>query len=129
MRPLSSSSEHSSLDVYPSSLSFTDQRIVHSAQERDALRIAILRQMAKGEVTDADVVHLRRASFAGEHSTQDEAEALFTLERAPIKKCSQWAEFFIASILHHVVWNVRPTGIVRWTLVPLPQVLHFSLTF
>ncbi len=84
-----------------------------TAEGLDARRIAVMRLMAKGEVTGEDVTHLSRWVFGNATLNRDEADALFALERSQISKCSEWTDFFVNAMTDHVVWDVRPTGVVN----------------
>ncbi len=68
--------------------------------------------MKKGAVSAGDVATLRREFSAERAPGHAEIEALLTLDRVVRPQCEAWAEFFLTSVTDHVVWDVRPTGIV-----------------
>jgi hypothetical protein len=78
----------------------------------DRGRQALMALAGQTEVSAADVAALRRDIFADSAVSRADAEALFTLERAPAAKCAQWTPFFIEAVTDHVVWQARPTGVV-----------------
>jgi len=65
------------------------------------------------QITSEDVVRLRRLIFSQTGVGRDEAEALFHLERSGIPKCREWTALFVEAITDHIVWQVRPTGVVN----------------
>ena len=77
-------------------------------QGRQALQALVRR----GAITAADVATLRREIFADGAVSRAEADALFALECSATEKCSDWTPFFVEAITDHVVWQVRPTGVV-----------------
>ncbi|MBV1705687.1 MAG: hypothetical protein KGQ37_00595 [Hyphomicrobiales bacterium] len=38
---------------------------------------------------------------------------LFQLEASEAPKCAGWERFFVETLAAHVVWNLRPTGVVN----------------
>ena len=79
----------------------------------DGGRAAIMEVMDRGKVTAEDVLFLRRNIFIDDIVTQEEASALFALERAVADKAPEWTPFFVEAITAYVVWQTRPTGIVN----------------
>jgi hypothetical protein len=79
----------------------------------DGGRAAILEVMDRGRVTREDVLFLQREIFQDGIVTQEEASALFAIERTVADKAAEWTAFFIEAITAHVVWQTRPTGIVN----------------
>ena len=75
-------------------------------------RQAVQTLTQRDTITAADVATLRREVFADGAVSRAEAEALFDLERSANEKCAEWTPFFIEAITDHVVWQVRPTGVV-----------------
>lgn len=86
---------------------------MQAVQEMDRGRTAIMELIRLAAVTDADIAMLRRECFADRDVTRDEAEALFELERTARVKGGEWTTFFVEAITNHIVWQVRPTGIVN----------------
>src|SRR6056297_1029819 len=86
---------------------------MQAVQEMDRGRTLIMELIQAAAVTDADIAMLRRACFADRDITRDEAEALFELERAAQVKGGEWTTFFVEAITNHIVWQVRPTGVVN----------------
>ena len=78
----------------------------------DLRRQAVERLAENRAIANMDVEALRRDVFADGSVTRAEADALFALERAEAPKCGAWTPFFVEAITDHVVWQVRPTGIV-----------------
>ncbi len=79
----------------------------------DGGRAAIVGLINKVEVTAADIKKLRRDILGETAVGREEAEALFALERTGNVKCADWTAFFVEAITDHVVWQVRPTGVVN----------------
>lgn len=84
-----------------------------AARHMDAGRAAIMEILQRGVLLPEDVHFLRRDVFAGVSVTREEAEALFAIERSGMGTCPEWIEFFVEAITDHVVWQVRPTGVVN----------------
>ena len=78
-------------------------------------RAAIARLAGRAVLTEADVADLRRGLFADRSIGRDEAQLLFALDSAPVRKCAAWTTFFVEAITDHIVWQARPTGIVTET--------------
>ncbi len=72
----------------------------------------IMAILGRGVVTNDDLNQLRRGQFAEGIVNQQEAEALFALERTGIASGAGWVEFFVEAITDYAVWQLRPTGIV-----------------
>ena len=79
----------------------------------DGGRAAIVDVMNNGRVTLDDVTRLRREIFADDIVTAEVAAALFVLERTATEKVPEWTALFVEAITAHVVWQIRPTGIVN----------------
>ena len=75
-------------------------------------RQAVQRLAGTDAIADMHVEALRRDVFGDGAVTRAEADALFALERSTTPKCACWTPFFVEAITDHVVWQVRPTGIV-----------------
>ena len=78
----------------------------------DRGRAALAALLRKGEVTAHDICDLREILGEGALS-RDEANLLFAIERAPSLKGVHWTEFFVEAVTDHVVWQIRPTGVVN----------------
>ncbi|MDF2114879.1 hypothetical protein PY365_04800 [Roseiarcaceae bacterium H3SJ34-1] len=89
------------------------QRMHNIADHLDRGCAAIAALMPGGEVTPEDVARLRRTVFAQASVGRAEAEALFAIERSAVPKCKEWTAFFVEAITDHIVWQVRPTGVVN----------------
>lgn len=79
----------------------------------DARRAAVVALRQSGRVTRDDVRRLRRDIFADGAVTRDEADALFALDMSKCERDPEWTAFFVESILDHVIWQARPTGVVN----------------
>ncbi len=63
---------------------------------------------------DADLVRrLRFDLFRGDALTQDEADALFSIERNVRPDCTEWADFFIDVVVDFLLWQQRPSGVLN----------------
>ncbi len=63
---------------------------------------------------DADLVRrLRFDLFRGDALTQDEADALFSIERSVRPDCPEWRDFFIDVIVDFLLWQQRPSGVLN----------------
>lgn len=80
--------------------------------EFDRTRVSLCALRNAREIKSADVAHLRSLINEGAIS-RDEADMLFAVERAANAKCAEWTEFFIETVTDHVVWQMRPTGVVN----------------
>lgn len=65
---------------------------------------------AKGAITPADVLMLRREVFHDGVATRAEAESLFALDASAIEKCPQWFDFFVEAVSDYVVFSEPPSG-------------------
>ena len=76
-----------------------------SAQKRLSTLIALL----------LIVVSLTVSAVYGqeEEQTQDEAEALFSIERNVRPDCPEWREFFVDLIVDFLLWQQRPSGVLN----------------
>jgi len=63
-------------------------------------------------VTAQDVAWLRREVFGDGEVTREAADELFAVARARMNNAPEWTEFFVEMITDHVVWQLRPTGVV-----------------
>ena len=59
-----------------------------------------------------DVSWLRREIFADGRATAEQAEELFSVERAGIATAREWTELFVDLLTDHVVWRANPKGFV-----------------
>lgn len=87
--------------------------ITEMVRHMDAGRSAIVEILRRGTMSAADVQHLRRRVFAEGSVSREEAEALFAVERSGLGNFPEWTGFFVEAITDHVVWQIRPTGIVN----------------
>ena len=99
-----------SLNALPRLDAMPRTRSADELDERRAAVVAIERMNAIG----ADIVRdLRRDLFGDGVLTQEEADALFDLERAARPECPDWGEFFVGSIVDHLLWQQRPSGVLN----------------
>ncbi len=87
----------------------------------DQGRPALLRLVQNGCVTTADVAHLRRNVFSERPPTRLELEDLFAIDAIARPNQEAWIEFFVDTVTDHIVWDIRPTGVVdeahaRWLI-------------
>ena len=78
----------------------------------DQGRPALLRLLQNGCVTSEDVAHLRRTVFSDRPPTRLEIEDLFAIDAVTRPALEAWVEFFVDIVTDHVVWDIRPTGVV-----------------
>lgn len=83
------------------------------AKHFDCARAEIARLAGQRRVTALDLNIVRAMLADGKGVAREEAEALFALECADNEKCPEWTDFFVEAITDHVVWQVRPTGVVN----------------
>jgi len=84
-----------------------------TAVEIDRRRMALVAIEREGGV-DADLVRrLRFDLFRGDALTQDEADALFAIERSQRPGCPEWQEFFVDAIVDFLLWQQRPSGVLN----------------
>ncbi|MCB1542012.1 MAG: hypothetical protein KDJ25_14580 [Rhodoblastus sp.] len=84
-----------------------------TAVELDRRRMALVSVERDGEV-DAELVRrLRYDLFRGDALTQDEAAALFSIERSVRPDCPDWREFFVDVIVDFLLWQQRPSGVLN----------------
>jgi hypothetical protein len=87
--------------------------IFRTAVELDRRRLALVSVEREGAV-DADLVRrLRYDLFRGDALTQDEAEALFSIERNVRPDCPAWRDFFVDVIVDFLLWQQRPSGVLN----------------
>ncbi len=67
---------------------------------------------ARGEITKADVLKLRRSFYADAQISSDEAMQLIAINRVCGKADSAWLECFVEMLTEHVVNQVVPEGYV-----------------
>lgn len=84
----------------------------HDTETSKNLRLQAIQALQTcGKICDRDLDYLRRI-LAGSVLSQEEADALFDVECAPVEKCEGWTTFFVETLTNHVVWELRPTGSV-----------------
>lgn len=91
----------------------------HSVVEQG--RPAILALLRKGQVDAADVARLRREIFRDRSLSRIEVEDLMGLDAVLRPENEAWTEFFVEAVTDHLVWDVRPTGMLeeeqaRWLI-------------
>ncbi len=67
---------------------------------------------ATGTIRPIDVAQINSSLLEGRAISRDEADALFDLDRADVKKCPEWTACFVQAVSEHLVWQCRPTGIL-----------------
>ncbi|WP_406853888.1 hypothetical protein ABEG18_15120 [Alsobacter sp. KACC 23698] len=72
----------------------------------------VIRTIEKQSITLDDVRELQLALEEGGVS-QQEAEALIRMERTVADCCDAWGDFFVDTLTAHLVWERRPTGVLR----------------
>ena len=83
-------------------------------QERmDEGRSAIIALIRQNQINAEAICQLRKIGIGEGSLSQDEADALFALERAPMPKAAEWNAFFVNAITDYCVWDLRPTGVVN----------------
>ena len=65
---------------------------------------------AKGAITLADVMRMRREVFSDGIVQESEAEALFTLNDACAVKDTAWSDFFVEALSDYLVHQAEPKG-------------------
>ncbi len=84
-----------------------------TAVEIDRRRMALVSIEREGWI-DADLVRrLRFDLFRGDALTQDEAEALFSIERGLRPDCPEWRDFFVDTVVDFLLWQQRPSGVLN----------------
>jgi hypothetical protein len=68
--------------------------------------------LENGKIDDADVNRLARDILGDNLMSHDVIDVLIALDRAVAAPNANWAEFLVATVVDHVVWTSRPTGIV-----------------
>ena len=76
------------------------------------IRDLALRCIETQSVTDQLVGALARALEEGGFVSRAEAEDLLRIERDVAEPCAAWRNFFVATLVAHLVWEARPAGVV-----------------
>lgn len=63
-------------------------------------------------VTEADLRLLAKAAET-QSANDDFYEHLFQLDGAPAAKCEGWESFFVTTLAAHLIWDLRPTGVIN----------------
>lgn len=66
----------------------------------------------KRQILDADVSHLANIIMADAVVSHDVVDVLLALDRVIQTPNANWSEFLVSTVVDHVVWASRPTGIV-----------------
>ena len=95
-----------------------------NAGSLDEGRPALLRLIQNGHVAATDVTRLRRDVFSERPATDLEIEDLFAIDAIARPTLDAWIEFFVDTITDHVVWDIRPTGVLeehhaRWLIAKI----------
>lgn len=88
---------------------------------RAKLNAALAIMVTKDGIADADVALLRRAIEAAEFLERADIERLFRIDAAAPSRPESWADLLVEAVTDHVVWDLRPTGVVdeanaQWVL-------------
>lgn len=84
-----------------------------TAVEIERRRMALVSIEREGDI-DADLVRrLRFDLFRGDALSQDEADALLSIERTVRPDCPEWRDFFIDAIVDFLIWQQRPSGVLN----------------
>lgn len=81
---------------------------------------------ARGEITEADVLAIRKALYADGTIDASDADAVFALHRSTAKHAPQWTECFVEMLTDHLVHQAAPEGYVTaenaaWLLERIQQ--------
>jgi hypothetical protein len=68
-----------------------------------------------GAMNFADYHALRNDILDSEPLSQEDIEALLSIERLPIAKPEAWSIFLVDTVVDHLVWGQRPTGQITQT--------------
>jgi hypothetical protein len=63
-------------------------------------------------IDDEDVKMLQRSILEDDVVTREVVDVLAALDRAVSTRCEDFADYLVALIVDHVVWESRPTGLV-----------------
>ncbi len=64
------------------------------------------------QVTMADLRLLAEAAET-QAGSDDFYEHLFQLDADPTAKCAGWESFFVTTMAAHIIWDLRPTGVIN----------------
>ena len=83
--------------------------------------MASLMRLLPNGVQSSDMAALRDLVAETGGVSRAEADALVAIEASSTPKCEEWAAFFINAVTDHIVWQLRPTGVVNesqgeWTI-------------
>ncbi len=68
--------------------------------------------MMRGSIKDIDVLDLRKAFYGDQNITADEAQLLFSVNKASPVQDPAWAPFFVEAITDFIVNQAQPEGYV-----------------
>jgi hypothetical protein len=74
------------------------------------LRDHVVRCIELQRIGERDVSAMARAVDEGGFITRLEAEDLMRAERDVAEVCDAWRDFFVVTVVAHLVWECRPTG-------------------
>lgn len=90
-----------------------DTSALHAILRNEKRRTAV-RNLENAAFIDVHtVLHLRREIFRDGVVDRNAADALFAVERRDVPACAEWRDFFIESIVDHLLWQVRPSGVLN----------------
>lgn len=79
-------------------------------RSQSRLRDLAIRCIELQQVDERTVSAMARAVAEGGFVTRAEAEDLMRIERDVAETCEGWRDFFVVTLVAHLVWECRPTG-------------------
>jgi len=76
------------------------------------LKILVETLYAKGEIAEQDVLQLRGQVFPDGLVSDDEAAAVFRLDRKCLVRAPEWTRFYVDALTDYFVWQSEPRGYV-----------------
>ena len=86
---------------------------LHAILRNEKRRIAIADLERANFIDKHTVQRLRRDVFADGVVERHDVEALFAVERREVSTCADWQDFFIESVVDHLLWQCRPSGVLN----------------
>ena len=81
-----------------------------SPRSQSRLHAAAIRCIELQQVDERAVSAMARAVSEGGFITRAEAEDLMRIERDVAETCEGWRDFFVVTMVAHLVWECRPAG-------------------
>ena len=79
----------------------------------DRDRASAMGLLRNREIRPQDVVMLRQLMPVTGAVSREVADVLFEIECSAMPKCTEWTSFFVEAVTAHVVWDMRPTGVIN----------------